>query len=737
MHHFLAHLSLAHLSLAPLFLTICFSSAPLQAHPFHLQNSQLRAQDPFRQLEELWPTPNEVRTASGAPGPQYWQQKVDYEIDVRIDDQHQRLEGEERIHYHNHSPHSLSYLWIQLEQNKFTHNSLSNRSQSVQGMDSIYYGSLRSYHALKERPGGHEIHWVRDRRGRPLKYTIVDTMMRVDLPNPIKSGEDFIFSISWAYQIMKHKEVWGRSGYEELEVTQKTSSSTPSPTSSPTSPTPSPTSSPTSSPAPTSPSGFIEQLNQLLSQLYQSTLNTSKQTPKESLSTSSLSSPSSSASTPPFSPSTPSTKLPPRRLYEIAQWFPRLAAYTDVTGWQNKPFLGNGEFTLEFGDYLVRITVPDTHLVAATGELQNPEMVLTSAQQSRLKLAIKGLRPRFISTPNEVSKRERTHPKEERTWIFKAQKVRDFAFASSSTFIWDAWGHSSEGRKVLAMSFYPREAEPLWSRYSTQSIVHTLEVYERFTFPYPYPVAISVNGPVGGMEYPMICFNGPRPNKDKTYSKRTKYGLISVIIHEVGHFFFPMIVNSDERQWTWLDEGINTFLQYQAEREWEPNYPSWRGEPKSIINYMKSDDQVPIMTNSESLLQFGDNGYGKPAAALSVLRESVIGPNLFDQAFREYSKRWRFKRPMPSDFFRTMEDTSGVDLDWFWRGWFYSILPVDIAITEVTHYRLNTKNPEVDKKAQQLEKENEPKTLVQIRDEGLRTRVDRYLLLVTEIFYFL
>ncbi|HKP73410.1 MAG TPA: M1 family metallopeptidase, partial [Pyrinomonadaceae bacterium] len=391
-------------------------------------------------------------------------------------------------------------------------------------------------------------------------------------------------------------------------------------------------------------------------------------------------------------------------VYEIAQWFPRMAAYNDVSGWQHKQFLGSGEFTLEFGNYRVRITAPDDHIVSATGVLQNPNEVLTPTQRQRLEQARAAKNPMFIVTPDEARANETHKPAGKKTWVFHADNVRDFAFASSRKFIWDAQGHNVEGNRVMAMSFYPKEGEPLWSKYSTHAIMHTLNVYSRYSFTYPYPVAQSINGPVGGMEYPMICFNGPRPQEDGTYSAGTKYGLISVVIHEVGHNYFPMTVNSDERQWTWMDEGLNTFLQYLAEQEWEENYPSQRGEPKNITAYMASQNQVPIMTNSESLLQFGPNAYAKPATALNVLRETVLGRELFDFAFKQYSQRWKFKRPMPADFFRSMEDASGVDLDWFWRGWFYTTDRCDISIERVRLFTLDTQNPDVEKPARSKER---------------------------------
>jgi hypothetical protein len=413
-------------------------------------------------------------------------------------------------------------------------------------------------------------------------------------------------------------------------------------------------------------------------------------------------------------------------IYEIAQWFPRLCAYTDTTGWQHKEFLGKGEFTLEFGDYLVKLTVPDDHIVASTGELMNVDEVLTEPQRTRLKAAETAEKPVFIVTAEEALENQKEGTDKTKTWLYKAQNVRDFAFASSRKFIWDAIGHNSSGNKVLAMSYYPNEAEPLWSKYSTHAIVHTLEVYSKYTFRYPYPVAISVNGPVYGMEYPMICFNGPRPEEDGTYTARTKHSLISVIIHEVGHNYFPMIVNSDERQWTWMDEGLNSFVQYLAEVEWQDDYPSRAGEPQKIVSYMRSSNQVPVMTNSESILQFGPNAYSKPATALNILRETIVGRDVFDFAFREYSQRWMFKRPYPADFFRSMEDASGVDLDWFWRGWFYSTDHVDLAISGVNHYQINNGEPAADSKRKQKERDDEPDSLSDKRNKKLPQRVDRY-----------
>jgi hypothetical protein len=388
-------------------------------------------------------------------------------------------------------------------------------------------------------------------------------------------------------------------------------------------------------------------------------------------------------------------------LYTLAQWFPRMAVYDDYNGWQHKQFLGRGEFTLPFGNYTVAITVPADHVVASTGVLQNPKEVLTTEQLQRFEASKTATKPVVIVSQDEATQKEKTRATTKKTWVYKADNVRDFAFGTSRKYIWDAMGVKIDGAPfstVMAMSYYPKEANPLYGQYSTEAVAHTLQVYSKHTFPYPYPVAISVEAS-NGMEYPMICFNYGRPEKDGTYSDRIKYGMLSVVFHEVGHNFFPMIVNSDERQWTWMDEGLNSFCQFLAEQEWQRDYPSGSGPARTIVPYMKADKSVqnPIMTNSESIIQFGNNAYSKPATALNILRETVMGRQLFDFAFREYARRWAFKHPTPSDFFRTMEDASGMDLDWFWRGWFYTTDNVDISLDNVAEFRLDTKNPEVEK----------------------------------------
>lgn len=595
--------------------------------------------DKFRQLEEILPTANEYRTASGAPGHRYWQQRADYVIDVEIDDANQRLVGKQTVTYKNLSPDALNYIWLQLDQNIFAKDSDSVTTRTAPNFDEaketgIPVSALEQV-AARTYDGRVTLTSVKDARGNNLQYAVNKTMMRINLPQPLQPNQNFVFSIEWNHAINNQRAFGGRGGYEYFAADQN-------------------------------------------------------------------------------------------YLYEIAHWFPRMAAYTDVNGWQHKQFLGSGEFTLEFGDYLVRITVPNDHVVSATGVLQNPNDALKPEWRQRLKQAETAKEPIKIITNDEAKANEKSKPTGKKTWVFKADNVRDFAFATSRKFIWDAQGHNVNANKVMAMSFYPNEGNPLWEKYSTHAIIHTLNVYSRYTFDYPYPVAQSVNGPVGGMEYPMICFNGPRPRPDGTYSAQTKYGLISVIIHEVGHNYFPMIVNSDERQWTWMDEGLNTFTQFLAEAEWEDKYPSRRGEPQNITDYMLSQDQVPIMTNSESLLQFGNNAYAKPATALNILRETILGRELFDFSFKEYARRWKFKRPEPADFFRTMEDASGVDLDWFWRGWFYTTDHVDLSIENVRLYQINTRNPEIEKPLAQKEAAEQPETLSEQRNKNLPKRIDQY-----------
>ncbi|MFM7233747.1 MAG: M1 family metallopeptidase, partial [Flavobacteriales bacterium] len=564
-------------------------------------------EDKFKQLGPELATPNEQRTASGAPGNAYWQQRADYVMNITIDDATQTLYGDETITYFNQSPDALSYIWLQLDQNAFAKDADSYAIEQMKINESVSYNDLIDLNPWYD--GGFKLDHVRDASGKALPYTINKTMMRIDLPQPLKPGGTFVFKIKWWYNINDRIRLGGRSGYEYFE----------------------------------------EDGNYL---------------------------------------------------YTMAQFFPRMVVYCDNQGWQHKQFLGMGEFTLNFGNYDVKITVPADHVVAATGVLQNAKDVLTAEELKRFNSAKTSDEPVVITTQKEAERKEKNkETTKTKTWHFKAENVRDFAFANSRKFIWDAQAVKIGDKTPLAMSYYPKEGNPLWGQFSTRVVAHTLRSYSKHTIDYPYPVAISVHTKWMGMEYPMICFNGGRPEKDGTYDQGTRDGMISVIIHEVGHNFFPMIINSDERQWTWMDEGLNTFVQYLAEKEYDRNYPTRRGPARNIVDYMRGDKSTmsPIMTNSESIYQFGNNAYGKPATALNILRETVMGRELFDYAFKEYCRRWAFRHPTPDDFFRSMEDASAVDLDWFWRGWFYGTDHCDMNLKDVKIFRLNTHNPEIEK----------------------------------------
>ena len=612
-------------------LTACAVLAQAQHHPTENIND-----NKFRQLgpAEL-PTPNVYRNAAGAPGHMYWQNEADYKMKIRLDDEQQRVYGEEVITYHNNSPDALDYLWVQLDQNMRAQESdtyLVRSNKLSERMSSRQLAGLK-----KEFDGGFKLDYVQYGDGSPAVFRVNKTMMRVDLRKALEPGEKTDLRIKWWYNINDRMKIGGRSGYEYFEDDDN-------------------------------------------------------------------------------------------YLYTIAQFFPRMAVYSDEDGWQNKQFLGRGEFTLPFGDYEVELTVPSDHLVAATGTLKNPKECLTAKQFERWEDAQKSYDELIIvANQAEAEKREKSRAKKSTTWKFEADNVRDFGWASSRKFIWDAMAvKQTDGTSVMAMSMYPKEGNPLWEKFSTKAVAHTLKWYSHYTFPYPYPVAWSINAKSIGMEYPMICFNFGRPEADGTYGARTKYGMIGVIIHEVGHNYFPMIVNSDERQWTWMDEGLNTFLQYLTEQQWERNYPSRRGPAHKIVPYMAGDKDniTPIMTNSESIYQFGNNAYGKPATALNILRESVMGREDFDYAFKKYSNRWMFKHPEPADLFRTMEDASAYDLDWFWRGWFFTTDHADQNLAQVRHFQVDTKNPDEVKTAQAKVRDAAPRNISEIRNEAIAQTQD-------------
>ena len=560
--------------------------------------NQERNPDKFKQMYDLLATPNMYRTASGAPGPEYYQQQADYKIDIELDDKNQKLFGKETITYTNNAKEALDYIWVQLDQNQQAKNSKTPLVQNTKTEPAIPASAFSRRFLEEDFDGGFKIEYVNDINGKPMNYSINQTMMRIELPNVLKHGEKISFSIKWWYNINNYLLDAGRSGYEH----------------------------------------FDEDGN---------------------------------------------------NLYILAQFYPRMAVYNDVEGWQNQQFWGSGEFALPFGNFEVNITVPADHVLEATGVLQNRNEVFTPEQLSRYAQAEKSFdKPVVVVTQQEAMAAEKGFSDKKKTWKFKAENVRDFGIATSRKFIYDAMAVKLGGKNVMAVSVYPKEGNPLWGEYSTRIVAHTLKSYSSHTFDYPYPKAVSVHAQDQGMEYPMICWNWGRPEKDGTYSDRVKNGMMSVIVHEVGHNFFPMIVNSDERQWTWMDEGLNSFLEYLALIEWDPNFPADRGPAKNIVAYMSGDQKglEPIMTNSESIRQFGNNAYGKPAAALNILRETVMGKELFDYGFKTYANRWKFKHPTPEDFFRTMEDATAFDLDWFWRGWFYTTDYNDIGIKEVKRY---------------------------------------------------
>jgi len=550
----------------------------------------------FEQLGTILPTANEYRTASGAPGPKYWQQRVDYDIKATLDESKFLLTGAETITYYNNSPDVLTYLWLQLDENQ--HSTVNNagyptsnnlgRAMTTSAIDAMM--DEKTDNGL-----GNKIEKITDALGAALKYTINKTMMRVELPTALKPGQKFVFKINWNYKITDRLTLAGRGGYEY----------------------------------------FPEDGNYL---------------------------------------------------FTMAQWYPRLCVYSDFQGWQNHQFTNRGEFALTFGNYKVAITVPSDHVVLSTGEGQNYPAVLSAAQLARWNKAQTSTEPIEIVTLEEAKNAEKNKATTQKTWVFNAENVRDFAFGSSRKFIWDAMAANVEGKKVMCMSGYGKEAYGLYRKFSTKAVAHTIKSYSKFSIPYPYPVAQSIEAS-NGMEYPMICFNYGRTEKDGTYTEATKNGMLGVVIHEVGHNFFPMIVNSDERQWSWMDEGLNSFVEYLTEELYDNKFPTRGGPAWTISDYMKlpKDQLEPIMTNSENIIQFGPNAYTKPATALNILRETVMGRALFDYAFKEYSRRWAFKHPTPADLFRTMEDASAEDLDWYWRGWFYGIDPVDIAIDTVKH----------------------------------------------------
>jgi len=610
--------------------------------PLQAQNTSNHG-NKFEQLGPLLPAANSYRGTDGAPGPDYWQQRCDYDIECSLDTKNQRLDGTELITYYNQSPNTLRYLWLQLDENQHSSESDNQYFDPSSIQPKMSGEDLRHLEPWRELDKyGHKIQSIVDENAVPLSYTRNKTMLRIDLPEPLRSGEKFSFRVDWHYYLIDRINATSlaRGGYEYFKEEDD-------------------------------------------------------------------------------------------YLFTITQWYPRLCVFSDFEGWQNKQFTGRGEFALTFGNFVVKIDVPDDQIVGATGECLNYKTVLSPDQFSRWERAQSADEPVEIVTLEEAKKRTASKKSQQRkTWIYKADRVRDFAWTASRKFIWDAMAYQQEdGKKVMCMSYYPKQSYPIYRKYSTKVTAHTLKSYSKFSIPYPYPTAISVEA-ANGMEYPMICFNPGRAEEDGTYTEAAKQQAISVIIHEVGHNYFPMIINSDERQWSWFDEGLNTFVQFLAEQEFDPEYNHWGGPPHLITNYMSlpKDQLEPIMTASDNIVNFFPNAYTKPATALNVLRETVMGRELFDYAFKEYCKRWAFKHPTPADFFRTMEDASGVDLDWFWRGWFYSIDAVDVSLDSIKWYKVDLENNPEPKERSFPQKRSKPYDHIskqRNKEEGIKFAVEQ------------
>jgi Peptidase family M1 domain len=598
----------------------------------------------FEQLGTILPTPNEYRTASGAPGPKYWQQRCDYDITCELDETNLRLNGKETITYFNNSPDQLTYLWLQLDENQHSAKNNAGYLSSTTLQKSVSPADLNRIAGKDDKEYGDIILKVTDGAGKPLQYTINKTMMRVEMPQVLKPGQQMILKIDWYYNIADRMTKGGRGGYEY----------------------------------------FPEDGN---------------------------------------------------HLFTMTQWYPRLCVYSDNQGWQNHQFAGTGEFTLTFGNFKVAMTVPADHVVMSTGQCQNYAQTLSANEMKRWQQAQTAKEVVEIVTLAEATAKEKTKSSAKKTWVFKADMVRDFAWGSSRKFIWDAMPTMVEGKKVMCMSGYGKEAYNLYRKFSTKAVAHTIKTYSKFTIPYPYPVAQSLEA-ANGMEYPMICFNFGRCEKDGTYSEGTKNGMLGVVIHEVGHNFFPMIINSDERQWSWMDEGLNSFCEYLTEELWDNKFPVGKGPAYKIVDYMKgSKDQLePIMTNSENIINFGANAYSKPATGLNILRETIMGRDLFDYSFREYARRWAFKHPTPADLFRTMEDASGEDLDWYWRGWFYGTDPVDISLDTVKWANLTTEGSSAPRSAGGTAKVSIAKPILNSFDDisKVRNREDKKIVFATD-----
>ena len=522
--------------------------------------------------------PNGYRTASGMPGPLYWQQRADYVIKAALDPSTQTIAGAETIRYTNNSPDTLRFLWLQLDMN------LGSRKTRFTPLDHFFFPEDSSFHmgatierVQAVRPAG------RGTQATALAWWVNSTMMRVDLDHPLPPKSAVTLAIGWHYQVPPNSGRTGRQPYPE---------------------------------------GW---------------------------------------------------------LYQIAQWYPRMAVYDDVQGWNTDQYTGASEFYLEYGDFDVTLTVPAAYTVAATGTLRNGAQVFPPLILRRLATAAHADTIVHIITAGELGSTALLPPGvgPTRTWHFTATTLRDFAWAAAPNFVWDVTSWNG----ILMQALYPPEQTETWKTAADMNR-HAVKIHSRWG-PYPWPTAISVEGPVGGMEYPMITFDNAENPKELYYT----------MAHEQGHEWFPMMVGSDERLYPWMDEGFNTFIDWFSFRD---RYPTDTvrlrtlefGSLPAYLEFLSqyAGPETPIMETqdrSPNGLMSGWNAYGKPAVALHFLREQVVDSNAFDAAFREYVRRWIYRHPQPEDFFRTMDNALGEDLSWFWRSWFYRTDHLDQAVDSV------------------------------------------------------
>lgn len=525
------------------------------------------------------------RTAAGNPGPEYWQNEADYEIAVTLDDKNQTISGNVTLTYTNNSAQELDFIWMQLEQNRFTENSRGTLTTPIRG--NRYSGDV---------DGGYKISNVvaktKGSKGNPTKFFITDTRMQVffDKPIPAEGGKATV-SMDFQYKIPEH----GMDRMGRLKVEDGT-------------------------------------------------------------------------------------------IYAIAQWYPRVAVFDDVEGWNTLPYLGAGEFYLEYGDYDYKVTVPYNFIVVGSGELQNPREVLSTTMRERMERAKKSDSTVYIVKPEEVNDMSiRAKQEGTLTWHFKMENTRDVAFGASSAFIWDAARINLPGDDTaLAQSAYPTETkgQEAWGR-STQYVKASIEHYSNKWFEFPYKNAVNVAASVGGMEYPGIVFCS---------WKSAGEDLWGVTDHEFGHTWFPMIVGSNERRFAWMDEGFNTFINHYSTLAFnEGEYPSTLNETRRMNSWFQNPNRESIATfpDISQSRNLGMVAYYKPAVGLLLLREYILGPERFDRAFQAYIDTWAFKHPMPNDFFNLMENQTGEDLSWFWKGWFYGTGNIDLALDGVQEYQGN------------------------------------------------